>query len=232
MRTVITSLALGFVLLAMVGCHPGRRKPPRYRPPVRPHVDRPVDDPPVIVKHHPERKHTLPPALVAVYDKARTLKRPPLLAGKLDASLTRKWRYIVIHHSATDAGSEEAFHRYHRDVKGWDGIGYDFVIGNGNGARDGLVEVTYRWEKQLVGAHAGIKLYNEQGIGICIVGDLEKGHMSAKQLEALVGLINYLQKRCKIPTANIVGHCHIRPNGTKCPGKHFPWFELLPQIEH
>ena len=232
MRTAITSLALGLVLLAMVGCRSPRRRRRRPGPPLPPHVERPDETPPGVVEHRPEWKPALPPTLVIPYNKARTLKRPPLLAGKLDAPLKRKWGYIVIHHSSTAAGSEAAFHRHHRDVRGWDGIGYDFVIGNGNGARDGLVEVTYRWERQLVGAHAGAKLYNEQGVGICVVGDLEKGHISAKQLEALVGLINYLQKRCKIPTTNIVGHCHIRPGGTKCPGKHFPWFELLPRLEH
>jgi len=227
MRTTVILSALGLMLPGLVGCLPERPESQPLRPPRR--VDPPVE-PTHMVKRPPEP--VFPPLLVAAYNKARTLKRPPLLAGKLDATLKRKWRYIVIHHSATAAGSEAAFHRHHRDVNGWDGIGYDFVIGNGNGARDGLVEVTYRWEKQLVGAHAGSKRYNEQGIGICVVGDLEKGHMSAKQLEALVGLVNYLQQRCKIPTANIVGHSMVRPRGTICPGRNFPWFELLPRLEH
>jgi N-acetylmuramoyl-L-alanine amidase len=232
MRTTVILSALGLMLPALVGCLPQRAEPLPRRPVPPRRTDPLVEPPPSIVKRPADPDTVLPPLLVAAYDKARTLKRPPLLAGKLDAPLKRKWLYIVIHHSATPVGSEAAFHRFHRDVKGWDGIGYDFVIGNGNGARDGLVEVTYRWEKQLVGAHAGSKLYNERGIGICLVGDLENGRMSAKQLEALVGLVNYLQERCNIPTANIVGHSQVRPRGTICPGKNFPWFELLPRLEH
>ena len=51
-----------------------------------------------------------------------------------------KWLYIVIHHSATPAGSAAQFDRSHRQ-KGWDELGYHFVIGNGTGSRDGQIEV-------------------------------------------------------------------------------------------
>src|SRR5687768_8035868 len=49
----------------------------------------------------------------------------------------RRWNWIVIHHSATDNGSATSFDRSHR-ARGWDGMGYDFVIDNGRGAQDGL----------------------------------------------------------------------------------------------
>ncbi len=51
------------------------------------------------------------------------------------------WRYIVIHHSATNNGSAKIFDRYHREEKGLaDGLAYHFVIGNGTASKDGLVE--------------------------------------------------------------------------------------------
>ena len=152
------------------------------------------------------------------------------MAGNLDAPLKRRWKYIVLHHSDGDAGSEAAFDRYHREERHWRGVGYDFVIGNGHGSRDGLVEVTFRWERQLDGAHAGVAEYNKHGIGICLVGDFEKGYPTAKQMEALVGLVNYLQERCKIPTANIMGHRHVKP--TRCPGRNFPWYNFFALLEH
>ena len=41
---------------------------------------------------------------------------------------SKKWKYIIIHHSATDEGSSLYFDKYHQG-KGWEGIGYHFVIG-------------------------------------------------------------------------------------------------------
>jgi len=159
-------------------------------------------------------------------------RRPAKVAGYLDAPLRRRWKYIVIHHSGTDAGGEAIFDRYHKEHNHWLGVGYDFVIGNGRGAEDGLVEVTFRWEKQLQGAHANQREYNQHGIGICLVGNLEKDHPTAGQMDALVGLVNYLQERCDIPTDHIVGHRHIRPGGTRCPGRNFPWYEFYSRLNH
>ncbi len=184
-------------------------------------------------------EYTMPPLLqtetaapARSYDLTGSPVRPAQVAGQLDVRLGRQWKYIVLHHSATDTGSEKVFDRYHRDHNGWLCVGYDFVIGNGRGSADGLVEVTPRWEKQMQGAHANDAEYNGYGIGICLVGNFERTYPTAAQLEALVGLVNYLQARCGIPTDRILGHRHIRPGGTRCPGKNFPWYEFLSRLEH
>jgi N-acetylmuramoyl-L-alanine amidase len=169
------------------------------------------------------------PAPALSYDIRRTLRRPPRVAGDLDVRPRRQWRYIVIHHSASEAGSEAAFDAAHKAL-GWRGVGYDFVIGNGNGSPDGLVEVTFRWEQQQDGAHAGVAEFNKHGIGICLVGNFDRSYPTARQMEALVGLINFLQERCRIPTANIMGHRHVKP--TRCPGANFPWYELFSLLNH
>jgi hypothetical protein len=64
----------------------------------------------------------------------------------------RNWKAIVIHHMASGTGSARAIDRIHRQ-KGWDGLGYHFVIGNGTLSDDGEVEIGYRWKIQKVGAH-------------------------------------------------------------------------------
>src|SRR5262245_58451468 len=51
---------------------------------------------------------------------------------------TRDWKYIVVHHTATESGSVDTIHESHlknKDKNGnpWLGIGYHFVIGNGSG---------------------------------------------------------------------------------------------------
>ena len=83
----------------------------------------------------------------------------------------RNWRFIIVHHSATDRGNATFFDRVHRD-KGWEGLGYHFTIGNGTmGVADGQVEIGPRWREQRTGAHCSVRgrpEYNEIGIGICL----------------------------------------------------------------
>jgi N-acetyl-anhydromuramyl-L-alanine amidase AmpD len=132
----------------------------------------------------------------------------------------RSWRSIVIHHSATDEGSAAAFNRYHRS-KGWKDLAYHFVIGNGQGAPDGVVETSARWRQQRAGAHAGNRFYNEYGIGICLVGNFESSRPTPKQMASLRKLLAYLTKRFKIAPKRVMRHSDIVP--TKCPGRRLPW---------
>jgi len=79
-------------------------------------------------------------------------------AGSLDAALrkkldlisvpSRKWRYVVVHHSATEAGSAAGMDRYHREERHMEnGLAYHFVIGNGHGMRDGDITIGNRWRE-------------------------------------------------------------------------------------
>ena len=163
------------------------------------------------------------------YPVLRVPSRPQVI-GRLDVPLKREWRYVVIHHSYSESGSEAIFDRYHREVRGWKGVGYDFVIGNGHGSPDGAIEVTFRWEQQIAGAHAGDEEYNEHGIGICLVGDFESSYPTQKQMESLVALVSYLQVKCHIPAHHIVGHRHVK--NTKCPGENFPYYRFLSLLPH
>lgn len=139
------------------------------------------------------------------------------------------WQYIVIHHSATQSGSVESIHKQHlkrRDAAGspWLGIGYHFLIGNGQGMPDGSVQATFRWKNQLHGAHSGDELFNNRGIGICVVGNFEHSAPSKAQLDSLKSLVRVLAVRHRIKPENLMGHGSIR--ATACPGKHFPLNEI------
>jgi len=143
---------------------------------------------------------------------------------------SNKWKYIIIHHSATDEGSSFDFDKLHKR-KGWEGIGYDFVIDNGtNGKADGQIEVSPRWIKQEDGAHCQASDMNSKGIGICLVGNFSKERVSEKQMDSLVYLVNILRKYYKIPKDHIMGHGQVLRARTECPGKIFPWGEFKQRL--
>jgi N-acetyl-anhydromuramyl-L-alanine amidase AmpD len=144
---------------------------------------------------------------------------------------SRPWKYIVLHHSATTEGSVEsidAVHRERKDASGkpWLGIGYHFVIGNGRGMADGLVEPTFRWREQLQGAHAGSRTYNEEGIGICVIGDFSASEPTPRQTAAARQLVARLSQRYQISTPRILRHSDIQ--ASQCPGNRFPWEAVVP----
>jgi len=138
----------------------------------------------------------------------------------------KKWTAIVIHHSATERGNAAIFDRMHREENHWDGIGYDFVIGNGTDSGNGQVEVTFRWQQQVAGAHCGGtpgNWANIDAIGICLVGNFNHSVATAKQIQSLSKLAEFLQKRYRIPTSRIYGHSST-PGArvTDCPGNNSP----------
>jgi N-acetylmuramoyl-L-alanine amidase len=151
------------------------------------------------------------------------------------SSVEKKWTAIIIHHSGTKNGDCAIFDKWHRENNGWNGVGYDFVIGNGSDSGNGQVEVTYRWQKQVTGAHVGGtpgNWANKDGIGICLVGDFNKAQPTNAQMQSLVKLVRFLQSRYGIPKSRIYGHGTTPGAGTKtdCPGKNFPMTWLKSQV--
>ena len=139
-------------------------------------------------------------------------------------SIERHWQSIVIHHSATPNGNMAIFDKWHREGNHWDGVGYDFVIGNGTDSPDGLVEVTFRWHQQITGAHCKTpgNWANENAVGICLVGNFDETLPSDAQMQSLAQLVKYLAGRYRIPAHLICGHSSM-PGAlaTNCPGRHF-----------
>jgi hypothetical protein len=145
----------------------------------------------------------------------------------------RAWTSIVVHHSATtegDVAAIDAAHRQQRDPQGkpWLGIGYHFVVGNGRPMGDGEIQPTFRWLRQLSGAHAGKRDYNEHGIGICLIGNFDEAAPTARQVAAVGYLLKSLAQRHAIPRERIVRHSEVQ--ATACPGRLFPWEQLLANV--
>lgn len=105
-----------------------------------------------------------------------------------------------------------------------DGVGYDFVIGNGTDSGEGEVEVTFRWRQQLTGAHCKTpgNWANEDAVGICLVGNFNSTRATTSQMRSVLKLVGFLQKRYGIKESRIYGH-NTTPGarGTDCPGRNF-----------
>jgi hypothetical protein len=201
-----TDLAIGLSILflaALVGC----AQPPIASKPMVATLPPPSFDGPNIVNK---------PAVAARPLGTGAAEGPLAWAPKTAA---RPWKWIVIHHSASPAGSMNVFDKEHK-AKGWDGVGYHFVIGNGTNSADGQVEVTPRWPVQKWGAHAKTldNRFNEYGIGICMVGNFDSARPTAAQMRSLTKLTAYLMQTYHIAPQNVVGHRDTKP--TDCPGRY------------
>ncbi len=196
---------------------------------------------PVLVGCGPRRTTTVDPPLDPIFrETGETLgHRRPWPAGRTSrsqttrpsrgpwtvANLKNRWKYIIVHHSATQAGGARRFDRAHRN-NGWDELGYHFVIGNGSDTPDGKIEVGSRWRQQKHGAHCRVSPddsneYNEHGIGICLVGDFEYSRPSRAQMKSLIYLTKGLLACTRLPASGV--HYHRDFDSTKCPGRYFPY---------
>ena len=144
----------------------------------------------------------------------------------------RRWQFIVVHNSGTRQGNARVFDYYHRHVRRMqNGLAYHFVIGNGTSTGNGQVEVGDRWRRQINGGHVHSDYLNNISLGICLVGDFNRGQPTRAQLDSCEELIRYLRERCgKTDRGAIPVRPHREMNpprwSTDCPGDDFPysWF--------
>ncbi len=160
------------------------------------------------------------------------------------------WRYIIIHDSADEGASFEAIEREHRR-RGRDGMGFHFVIGDGDTIEDGAIVPTDIWWQQAAGEHfrdqdAAIELASGgvsagaasadvdrqvlklQGLGIVLLGDLENEPPSAAQLDSLVDLTVALARRLNIPMSNILLESEL--GSGQRPLRGFPAADFLRRV--
>lgn len=158
------------------------------------------------------------------FTRKKELDRTAVKAGR--------WKYIVIHHTATAEGTFRGIDRVHREQQHMEnGLAYHFLIGNGKGMKDGEIQASRRWTGQLQGGHLKSEEQNQISLGICLVGNFETGEPpSRRQLEALAGLINYLLKRCRLGRSAVRTHQQINTVFTICPGRKFPLKQLMGMI--
>lgn len=141
-----------------------------------------------------------------------------------------RWQSIVIHDSGSPVGSAASLDALAR-ANNLRGLGYHFVIGNGNGMDDGQLAVGQRWLDQAAGAHAAGKnadSYNRQSIGICLVGDGNRNTFTPAQVRRLVQLVDALCHEFKIPPNKVLLHRQICT--TDDPGILFPEAALREQL--
>ncbi|MEG2814868.1 MAG: peptidoglycan recognition family protein, partial [Oscillospiraceae bacterium] len=120
--------------------------------------------------------------------------------------------HLIIHHAAGE-GSVENIHAFHL-AKGWAGIAYHYYV-----RRDGTV---YRGRPEnMRGGHT--TNWNYCSIGACFEGNFEGEKMSAAQEKAGAELIADIVSRHPGIT---VGR-HRDYGQTACPGKNFPFDEML-----
>ena len=176
----------------------------------------------------------LPIALSAMWLGWRLHRRPAVPLGVESAWMPEhpsdRWECIVIHHSASDFGGAARIDQWHK-ARGWDELGYHFVIGNGTDTADGQVEVGPRWREQKHGAHCKTpdEYYNQHGIGICLVGNFDEYDPSPAQLQSLARLCRFLCGNFKIPISRIYTHGGITGK-TDCPGRNFDLIALRQQV--
>ena len=113
----------------------------------------------------------------------------------------RKIEHIIIHCSASPNGDDrvtrDVIDRWHRE-RGWNGIGYHWVIECDGGVAEGRPE-------SVVGAH--VEGQNSNSIGVCMVGT---DRFSEAQWVALTALVDDLESR--YPSADVKGHRDYSPD--------------------
>jgi len=126
-----------------------------------------------------------------------------------------KTDYIVLHHAAAVSCTADDIHRWHLN-NGWVGMAYHFFVRkNGEVYRGRPIDT--------VGAHC--EGYNSVSVGICAEGayDDKDSMMPEAQKAEIRCLVAELKKVYK--TAKVVRHKDL--NATSCPGKYFPFEEIV-----
>ena len=123
---------------------------------------------------------------------------------------------LILHHAAATSCTAEDVHRWHVG-NGWAGIGYHYLV-----RKDGTI---YRGRPEdTVGAHAYGA--NSHSIGVCFEGNYEvEQSMPAAQLAAGQTLVADIKRRWGI--TKVIGHKDVAGSTTDCPGKYFPFAEMI-----
>ena len=136
-----------------------------------------------------------------------------------------RWRYIVIHHTASDIGNMEYYRKLHVEKRGWPDIAYHFLINNGSfNTGVGQVETSSLWTERRHNYSTKVSYVNYFGIAVALVGNFDKHPPPRLQREALILHVTRLARQYNIPPERIIGHREVWP--TACPGKHLHLEEI------
>lgn len=125
-----------------------------------------------------------------------------------DAVANNKPEWLIIHHSGgTDANpladtsshTAKGMELWHLG-KGWDGLGYHYVI-----HKDG--DIWRGRPEHRNGAHA--RGYNSKSIGICLSGNFDATLPTEEQIKSLKDLLVGLSAKYDIKPSNIIPHRNV-----------------------
>ena len=119
---------------------------------------------------------------------------------------------VILHCSDSPQGRGDGakeIHRWHK-MRGWDGIGYNYVI-----KEDGTIE-NGRPEYWIP---AGAKGYNKDTLHICLIGI---DSFTDEQFGSLAQLLRDIMIRYDIRKKNIIGHYMV--SNKTCPNFNVPEF--------
>ncbi len=129
------------------------------------------------------------------------------------APAAARWDSIMIHHSGQSVGNAESIGQLHETL-GYGGLGYHFVIGNGNGTGDGDIQAGARWMRQMDGVYA------RGAVSIALVGNGDDAGPTPAQQASLIRLTNALQKQLNVGAHRVYLHREVAD--TTSPGRLFP----------
>ena len=136
-----------------------------------------------------------------------------------------RWRYIVVHHTASDIGNKEVVQKLNVEKRGWSDIAYHFVVNNGSSNTTvGEIEVSDLWKNRRANLSTRSWYANYFGIAVVLVGNFQAHPPPPLQKDALIGLLTRLSREYGIAPERIVGHREIQ--NTACPGRYLNMIEV------
>jgi hypothetical protein len=131
-----------------------------------------------------------------------------------------KVEYLIIHHTSRNNDFPFFVRLRHKYLRGWDDIGYHYLIG-GTGFFTKNGRIYPGRPEGMKGAHTFG--YNRRSLGICLIGNFEKTAPSKEQFESLFSLLEQKAKQYSVPIEKILGHGELPGADTACPGK---WVDM------
>ena len=162
---------------------------------------------------------------IVITELIATKERPredPLLA-LLDNQ--KDWSSIIIHHLGETSGTIDRLEREHKRA-GLDGFKHHFLIGNGKGLGDGVINGSARWAKGISGSMSNL---SPSTISICLVGNGNRRPFTEKQLRQLTIFVKLLQKKYQIPQNQVVLASDINSDSPS-PGQFFAEAQFKGQL--
>ncbi|MDY7100936.1 MAG: N-acetylmuramoyl-L-alanine amidase [Actinomycetota bacterium] len=134
--------------------------------------------------------------------------RPPRATQPLRLPVSE----VVLHHTAGGTSSEtrqvRAAQDEHMDVRGWDDIAYNWLVGQSGRVFDGRIR----------NMGAATKGRNDRSVAICLIGDFDRNRPSAAAISSVSELYaRLIVRRIVTSRATLIAHRDVAD--TVCPGR-------------